>query len=186
MFDQNAQAPPCTGTSGGITVPRLAALIGAGLLIAGCGGNAATPGGGGDAGSAAGSVATRDHPQLGTVLTNSSGRALYFTDQEADGKVRCVEACLSFWSPMVTPDATAPAQVKDLGVIQRDGQNQLTYQGKPLYTFSQDTAEGQVTGDKVEDDFSGTHFVWHAVVLGGQPSGGDTQSPSETGGGYGY
>jgi len=169
---------------------RLAAFIGAGLLLAACG-NGATSDGSGNSGNASGGgdVATRDHPQLGTVLTNSSGRTLYFTDQEADGKVRCVEGCLSFWSPMVMSSSTAPDQVEGLGVIQREGggENQLTYQGKPLYTFSLDKAEGQVGGDKVEDDFSGTHFVWHAVVVGGQPAGGGTQPPAETtDGGYGY
>lgn len=172
MFDQKA---------------RLVALIGAGLLLAACGDDAA-PGGsnGGSSGSAAGGVVAKDHPELGKVLTDSKGMTLYFTDQEADGTIRCVEGCLSIWSPVMMD--SAPSGVADgLGVTDRESSGkQLTFEGKPLYTFRLDPGAGEVTGHNVEDDFSGIHFVWRAAIVGGQPAGGESPATTTSGDGYGY
>lgn len=169
-----------------MSAPRAAALMCAGLLLAACGSSepAATgPGGGG--------VTTRDHPQLGKILTDSSGDTLYFAEQEADGKIRCKEGCLSIWTPMtMAGEAKPPTDIPGLGTVRREdnGKNQLTYQGMPLYTFTLDKNAGDTQGDNAQDDFSGVHFVWHAVTVGGQPPGGGGSQPMTTtsGGGYGY
>jgi hypothetical protein len=60
-----------------------------------------------------------------------------------------------------------------------NSRNQLTYQGKPLYTFSMDKAAGDTKGNGLEDDFGGTHFVWRAVTIDGSQ-----QQPPAGGGGY--
>lgn len=160
-------------------------LMCAGLLAA-CGSSepAAT-------GSGGASVMMRDHPQLGKILTDASGDTLYFAEQEADGKIRCREGCLSIWTPMTTAaDAQLPAGIPGLGTVRREdnGTSQLTYQGMPLYTFTLDKNAGDTTGDNAQDDFSGVHFVWHAVTVGGQPPGGGASQPMPTtsGDGYGY
>jgi predicted lipoprotein with Yx(FWY)xxD motif len=159
---------------------RAGAVLGTGLfvLLAACGS---------DEPAAPASVATRDHAQLGRILTDTSGRTLYFADQEADGTLRCVEGCLEVWVPATVPDGERPAGdgVADLGVLRRsdNGQNQLTYQGKPLYRFELDSAAGEAKGDNAQDDFNGTHFVWHAVAIGQQP---DAPAPTTGDGGYGY
>jgi hypothetical protein len=46
-----------------------------------------------------------------------------------------------------------------------------------------------VTGDGFEDDFDGTHFVWHVVTPTGVSSSGGSSGDSDTGdggGGSGY
>ena len=45
-------------------------------------------------------MAVRPIDGVGDVLVDSSGKALYAADVEADGKVKCVGACESFWKPL--------------------------------------------------------------------------------------
>jgi predicted lipoprotein with Yx(FWY)xxD motif len=166
-----------------------AILIAAALALAACGG------GGGNAtaasGTASGTVAVKDIGSAGMVLVDSSGQALYASDQEkAAGKVLCTGACNSFWVPLtasgkVTSSGSIPGK---LGTVKRpDGGMQVTYNGAPLYTFTQDQA-GEVTGDGFKDAFDGQQFTWHAVTVGGSgsTSSGGSGSTSSSGGGSGY
>jgi predicted lipoprotein with Yx(FWY)xxD motif len=64
--------------------------------------------------------------------------------------------------------------------------DQLTFQGKPLYTFKLDTGAGKAQGNNVTDSFSGMSFTWHAATT---TAAAPTQAPSSSsggGGGYGY
>jgi hypothetical protein len=71
-----------------------------------------------------------------------------------------------------------------LGTIHRpDGRTQLTYNGKPLYTFRLDLAPGQAHGNNFTDHFGGISFTWHAVTTSGSPTGTSQQG---NGGGYAY
>jgi predicted lipoprotein with Yx(FWY)xxD motif len=56
--------------------------------------------------------------------------------------------------------------VPGLAVLRRSdtGKDQLTYQGKPLYTFKLDKAAGQHTGHNLTDDFAGVTFTWRAAT----------------------
>jgi hypothetical protein len=65
---------------------------------------------------------------------------------------------------------------------------QATYNGAPLYTFTQDQP-GEVTGDGFKDAFGGQSFTWHVVSVGnsgGTSNGGSSGSTSSSGGGSGY
>jgi predicted lipoprotein with Yx(FWY)xxD motif len=123
------------------------------------------------------------------VPVDSSGKALYASDEEADGVVRCVDSCESFWKPLSpgTEMPTAQDGVPDLGVIQRpDGSQQVTAGGRPLYTFSEDSP-GKVSGDGFSDDFDGQVFTWHVMTADGAavrpPATGSGSSGSN---GFGY
>jgi predicted lipoprotein with Yx(FWY)xxD motif len=168
-----------------------AILIAAAVALAACGG-----GGGSDvatAGTGMNAVAVKDIGGAGTVLVDSSGQALYAPDQEATGKILCTGACNSFWVPLTahgTPTASGSLPGK-LGVVKRpDGAMQVTYNGAPLYTFTQDQA-GEVTGDGFKDAFGGQQFTWHVISVGSSGStassgGGSTSSSSGGGSGYSY
>jgi predicted lipoprotein with Yx(FWY)xxD motif len=172
-----------------LTAPATA--IAAALAIGACGG-----GGGGGGGSVAApsggeTVATSEISGVGRVLVDQSGKPLYTSDQEESGKIVCdTSACTTFWKH-VEAGKQMPAGDSDtgkLGVVKRpDGTRQVTADGRPLYTFAEDSP-GQSTGDGFTDDFDGRHFTWHVVLAGGKPtsgSGGDS-SKGLPNGDYGY
>jgi predicted lipoprotein with Yx(FWY)xxD motif len=166
------------------------AALAATLVLAACGGDA---GGGASppatTARATTTVAVKQVEGIGRVLVDASGKALYSSDVEADGKVRCTGACTSFWEPLTLASGTptAPAGAGTFDVIKRpDGTKQVTAGGKPLYTFSEDGPD-TVEGNGFADDFNGRHFTWSAALAGGKAagtSGGASKRPA--GNDYGY
>jgi predicted lipoprotein with Yx(FWY)xxD motif len=157
------------------------------FLVAACGDS------GGDASDAAGAgssfvaVASIDGTD---VLADAEGHTLYSAEVEQDGQIRCVDSCTSFWDPVVAShadiDAADTKVKKDLGIVDRpDGESQLTYDGLPLYTFTQEGA-GELHGDGFADDFQGTHFVWAAARSDGTSTSSGTSTPADPEGGYDY
>ncbi|PZF81622.1 COG4315 family predicted lipoprotein [Jiangella anatolica] len=169
----------------GLRLRLIGASAAALLLLSACGSD--------DSGDAEtqttdGIVGTREIPDFGTVLTDADGNTLYTTEAEADGSILCVDGCEDFWPPLAMTGSEVPSGVDgvdgEFGVIARpDGSDQLTLDGMPLYTFSEDTGPGSFVGDGFEDDFQGTHFVWHAVTTGGSAPSDDDE---DGGGGYDY
>jgi predicted lipoprotein with Yx(FWY)xxD motif len=164
-----------------ISIILLALAIGA----AGCGSDS---GGAPASGSGAGvvSVANVDGTD---VLADSAGKTLYSAAVEKGGAIHCVAACTSFWQPTLASSADAEKASTDLdanlGVVKRpDGDEQLTFDGLPLYTFAEEGA-GKLDGDGFADDFQGTHFEWKAARASGSS---DSGSPGDDGpgGSYGY
>jgi len=163
-------------------------LLAVAVALAACGG-----GGGGSATAAsmgATAVSTKDVSGTGTVLVDSSGQALYTPAQEASGKILCTGACNSFWMPVTASGkVTGSSSVSGkLGSVKRpDGSMQVTYNGMPLYTFSQDQA-GQVTGNGFQDAFNGQQFTWHVITVGnsGTAAGGGGGGSTSSSGGSGY
>jgi predicted lipoprotein with Yx(FWY)xxD motif len=158
----------------------LATLTACGASNSDTGGSAGNP-----PAAASGAVSVKDVDGVGQALVDPAGKTLYFADQEAGGTIKCTANCLSFWMP-VAGSTDAAKSMAGLGVIKRSdtGADQLTFQGKPLYTFKLDTAPGQDNGNNVQDAFSGTTFTWHAAATS---AAAPTQAPStSTGGGYGY
>jgi predicted lipoprotein with Yx(FWY)xxD motif len=169
--------------------------VAAAALIAACGGGPGGIYGTGGGSAAGGTVGTAQHapashgvvisartlPGVGTVLVDRSGKTLYSPQQEAHGTIMCTGGCLSFWFPVpATAAATvhAPAGVTGvLGTIHRPGGlTQLTYNGKPLYTFLLDQAPGQAHGNNFADHFGAASFTWHAVTPSGAPAATGTAS----------
>jgi predicted lipoprotein with Yx(FWY)xxD motif len=92
----------------------------------------------------------------GGKLVSSSGMTVYtFDKDDADsGKSACAGPCTGLWPAVVTTDTSLKAPY---GSIKRDdGTMQLTYKGKPLYTFSGDKKAGDATGENFKD-------IWHTV-----------------------
>jgi predicted lipoprotein with Yx(FWY)xxD motif len=178
MKDEN------TLTTGGHSMKRLlivaVAAVVAVLALAACGG------GGGSNSSAMSSngtttVSVEKIGDSGRVLVDSAGKALYESDEEADGSVICTGACTEFWEPLtIHSDAPTGDVSGKLGVAERpDGTRQVTLDGRRLYSFVQD-GPGEVTGDGFSDAFDGQQFTWHVVKAGGAPSpsqGGSTSNP---------
>lgn len=168
----------------------LGAAIAMAAVFAACGSSGSGGGSATAAASGGKTVAVAQIGGTGAVLVDSSGQALYASEQEtAAGKVLCTGACNSFWKPLTVSGGTPMGGpgVGQLGVMKRpDGSQQVTDNGKLLYTFTQE-GPGEVTGNGFEDAFGGEHFVWHVVTIGS--SAGSAPGTSETthgSGGYGY
>lgn len=129
------------------------------------------------------------------VLVNSEGQALYTNDMDTASKIACGGECAAIWIPAKAPSGGEPTSDDssvqgELGTVDRpDGTAQVTFDGKPLYTFTQDTS-GQVSGDGVMDSFGGVSFTWTVASPSGGASGSSapttTDSGSSGGGAYGY
>jgi predicted lipoprotein with Yx(FWY)xxD motif len=189
--------PPRLGQGGLRIVLRGGAVSGlaaAALVVAACGSSgstasARTAGHHGTSQNPAGNaaVSTRQLSGIGVVLVTRSGMTVYTPEKPAElnGKIKCVGSCLNFWLPVTASAGTRSSGLPGkLGTVQRpDGKTQLTYNGRPLYTFRLDTAAGQALGNNVTDSFNGTSFTWQAVTASGKP-GGTAPKPSNSIPGY--
>jgi predicted lipoprotein with Yx(FWY)xxD motif len=80
---------------------------------------------------------------------------VYTFDKDSGGKSACTGSCADNWPAVPAGDAALSAPY---GTITReDGTKQLTYKGKPLYTFRKDKAPGDKAGDKMMKE------MWHVV-----------------------
>jgi predicted lipoprotein with Yx(FWY)xxD motif len=101
-----------------------------------------------------------------SLLTTTGGRTLYSLSVERHGRFVCTMAsgCLEVWHPLTVAPGVMPKGPVVLGTVKRpEGQLQVTYKGRPLYTFSGDKKPGQVKGEGLKD--VGT---WHAEVAPGR------------------
>jgi predicted lipoprotein with Yx(FWY)xxD motif len=170
----------------------LTATATAALVLAACGSNGSNGSSDATAGGSAQTVAAKQVDGVGDVLVDRSGRTLYTPEEEASGTILCTGACTSFWTPLAADGSpTAAPGIGQLGVIDRpDGTKQVTADGKPLYTFKEDSP-GEAKGNDFSDDFGSQHFTWHAVLADGTMATGTPGNdivPGATSdtGGYGY
>jgi predicted lipoprotein with Yx(FWY)xxD motif len=131
----------------------VAAVVAAGLVVAGAGTGVAAGG--------AATVKTR-HGQLGTFLVGPSSRTLYLFEKDKTKKSTCSGDCAKAWPPLLTtgkPKASGSAKASLLGTTKRsDGTTQVTYKGHPLYYFIQDKKAGQTKGQGI-DGFGAEWYV---------------------------
>ncbi len=162
----------------------------AALGLAACGGSGSSSGSStASASTAAGTISTKSISGVGTVLVDSSGQALYTNNRDSGKTVACTSECAGIWMPLTAssgePTSSDGAVQAKLGVVATKDGNQVTFDGKPLYTFAQDSP-GQVTGDGVTDSFGGTSFTWTVASSGAAPAPSTTSSSSGSSGGGGY
>jgi predicted lipoprotein with Yx(FWY)xxD motif len=102
-----------------------------------------------------------DNASLGrTILTTTKGRTLYSLSAETKGRFICTGACVFTWHPLLVPAGVKPTGPVKLGTIKRpEGKTQVTFKGRPLYSFAGDSKAGDVNGEGIRD--VGT---WHAAV----------------------
>lgn len=122
-------------------------LVVAALLCASCG----SSGGPTTAGE---SIAAPAHPRsarisagaptAGVVLVSEKGQTIYtFEKDSKGGSPTCYGRCAEEWPPILTTDPPRPMrwEIKPalLGTVQRkDGSQQVTYAGYPLYEYAHD------------------------------------------------
>jgi predicted lipoprotein with Yx(FWY)xxD motif len=166
-------------------------LATAAVLMAACGasgGNAGSPGVAGSSGAnrdvaANAAVSARHLSGIGTALATGSGMTIYTpkVPAEVNGNIKCTGSCLSFWFPVTASSASQRSSglPGTFGTVHRPGgKTQLTYNGRPLYTFRLDMAAGQAHGNNFSDSFNGTAFTWQVVTASGKPGGAGSPAPA--------
>jgi predicted lipoprotein with Yx(FWY)xxD motif len=158
----------------------LAAMVFAvAIFLAACGGGGDGSSSGSKGSSSTATTVATKHIDGKSVLVDADGKALYMSEEEAGGMVRCTGACLDFWEPLTINGGQPSGSVSGgtLGVLQRpDGKTQVTFNGDPVYRFTEDQS-GTVNADGLKDAFEGQEFTWHVLTAGKAPS----TSPSTSG-----
>jgi predicted lipoprotein with Yx(FWY)xxD motif len=84
-------------------------------------------------------VTVGDSP-FGRMLFDDRGQAIYLFEPEADGRPACYGDCATAWPPVLTegdPVARSGLRPGLLDVVERrDGSQQVTYGGWPLYFYA--------------------------------------------------
>ena len=94
--------------------------------------------------------------QFGQILATPKQQALYYFTPEKDGKIHCTGSCAKVWPPLlIGMGEHVPAHIAGamgmFGTITRpDGTHQVTFSGKPLYTFTSDKKPLQVLCNGVD------------------------------------
>ena len=105
---------------------------------------------------------------VGDVLVDQEGAALYAADQEADGTVALRRQLHAIWVPLTLDGGSRPAatasDASSASSTRPDGARQVTFDGRLLYSFAEDTGPGIVTGNGVSDTFGDQPFTWHVAT----------------------
>src|ERR1700722_18418494 len=114
------------------------------------------------------------------VLTNSSGKTLYWFAPDTSTTSKCSGSCATYWPPVTGPATAGSGVTGTLSTITRpDGTTQATYDGHPLYTYVGDTAAGQAKGNGL--NLSGG--LWYEMTVSGAKPAASTAASTAGGGG---
>jgi predicted lipoprotein with Yx(FWY)xxD motif len=118
--------------------------------------------------------------KYGKVLTTAKGFALYTYTADLPGGPGCSGECLVIWPPLLLPAGVstpvgAPG-VTGLGTFKRAQGTQVTFHGLPLYTYIDDKAPGQITGQNVVDPGG----KWILAILAAAAAPATTHPPAPT------
>jgi predicted lipoprotein with Yx(FWY)xxD motif len=120
---------------------------------------------------------------LGDVLVDGQGRTVYLFGADRGTKSACFDACALNWPPLVasgTPTVGNGAATSLVGTATRSGgEQQVVYNGHPLYLFAGDQKAGDTNGQGV-NAFGGS---WYALTSTGNQV---TATPPSAAGGNGY
>jgi predicted lipoprotein with Yx(FWY)xxD motif len=145
-----------------LTLPLIA------VAITGCGGGSdnakASP-------SASAATVNVRSTSLGKILVDSQGRTLYLFEKDTGPKSTCFGACASAWPPFRTsgePKAGSGTTASLIGTATRsDGNDEVTYNGHPLYYYAGDSKAGDTNGQDLNQFGAG----WYVLSPAGKKIG---------------
>lgn len=112
-------------------------------------------------------LALEENERLGQIVTDGAGNTLYVFTQDEAGDSTCYDECAQAWRPYAAGADVAVGAGLDLGLVgtieRRDGTTQVTYGGRPLYTFAGDAEAGAADGHGLDD-------AWFAIGADGDPA----------------
>lgn len=144
----------------------------AAMALAGCGSSDSTPAAGSDIGTA--------KTDLGRIVVDGKGLTAYVFDKDVadSGKSTCAAGCAAVWKP-ITSSSAKPKVDGVTGTVATitgtAGGKQITVNGRPIYTYADDKATGDVEGQ-------GEGGVWHVLSPAGNAL--TKKAPAASSGGY--
>jgi predicted lipoprotein with Yx(FWY)xxD motif len=161
------------------------ALVVVALAVAGCGGsgggNAKSPAPPKNANGQSVTVGVADE-NVGKILVDSQGRTLYLFERDSGTKSTCSGACAIEWPPLRATRKPTVGNGANASIVatsaRPDGEQQVTYNGHPLYLFSADQKAGDTNGQGV-NAFGG---LWYVL----SSSGNAITTSTGSSGGFGY
>jgi predicted lipoprotein with Yx(FWY)xxD motif len=162
------------------------ALLPAVVALAACGssGSNSSSSSGGSSTASQSSGATATSPVLrvaskanvGRILVDAQGRTLYRYTPDRNGKSMCTGACSIEWPPATVkgsgPLTAAGAKGTVSTTTRADGTKQLSFEGMPLYRFSQDATTADAKGQ-------GDEHIWFVIPAKGAKTA-SAPAPSTT------
>ncbi len=116
------------------------------------------------AAAAAAATVTVARSDLGEILADAKGRALYAFTVDKGGNSACYQQCAKTWPALTVkgePTVGEGLQASLLGTTTRtDGTTQVTYKAMPLYHFAGDAKPGDTKGQ-------GLNKVWWVIAPDG-------------------
>ena len=115
------------------------------------------------------SLGVDDRDNLGEIIVDASGRTLYVFSNDSPNNPTCYDACADTWLPVLAKgDPTGAIGINVAAAdtsVRRDGSEQATYLGQPLYRYA---------GDKINTDAKGQGLdlfggEWHVLTKDGRP-----------------
>ena len=132
---------------------------------AGAGADTTTASGGSDTTAAAGAASVQTASSgLGTILVDGAGATVYMFQKDTATTSACTGGCADKW-PSLSGPATVGAGLDATlltTITGANGEQQLAYNGHPLYHFAGDAKPGDTTGQKVGG-------VWFVLDATGNP-----------------
>jgi predicted lipoprotein with Yx(FWY)xxD motif len=160
------------------------ALLPAVVALAACGSSGSSSSSGGSSTASQSSGATATSPVLrvaskanvGRILVDAQGRTLYHYTPDRNGKSMCTGACSIEWPPATVkgsaPLTAAGAKGTVATTMRADGTKQLSFDGMPLYRFSQDATTADTRGQ-------GDEHIWFVIPAKGAKTA-SAPAPSTT------
>ena len=91
--------------------------------------------------------------RYGKILVDGNGRTLYLHDSDTPTQVTCTGGCATIWPPLLatgtTPTVGPGLDITKLATVAGPNGTQVTYHGHPLYTYANDKAAGDTTGQGI-------------------------------------
>jgi predicted lipoprotein with Yx(FWY)xxD motif len=123
-------------------------------------------------------ILVRQHPTLGSFITDGDGKTLYLFTRDSADKTVCYDRCATAWPPLLVggtnePQLGAGVSGKVGTILRDDGNRQVTYESKPLYYFVSDTTVGDTKGQ-------GVNNVWYVIppVATAAPAAAPAETPA--------
>jgi predicted lipoprotein with Yx(FWY)xxD motif len=121
-------------------------VLSAALFIAGCGGGGMTTSSVPTRSGGGATVLSTAVIDGGPAFVNGAQHAVYTFDGDTSANhSNCTGQCAAVWPP-VTPPSVA-LTTPWAAFVRSDGSQQLSYNNKPLYTFTGDSAPGVANGN---------------------------------------